>query len=76
MILWHRPDVADAQLDQLLAVAEPYQRDVLVVPRASLPTAVAATAWHKRLQCPSLEPDVLSRFVEEFRNDGPEDVPH
>lgn len=76
VILWHRPDVADAQLDQLLGVAEPYERDVLVVPRASLPTAVAATAWHKRLQCPSLEPDVLSRFVEEFRNDGPEDVPH
>jgi Protein of unknown function (DUF3105) len=56
VILWHRPVLADAQLDQLLAVAGPYERDVLVVPRASLSTRVAATAWHKRLQCPSLEP--------------------
>jgi hypothetical protein len=76
VILWHRPDLADAQLDQMLDVAEPYARDVLVVPRASLPTPVAATAWHKRLQCPSLELDVLRRFVDEFRNDGPENVPH
>jgi len=76
VILWHRPDLADEQLDQLLDVAEPHERDVLVVPRASLPTPVAATAWHKRLQCPDVEPDVLLRFVEEFRNDGPEGVPH
>jgi hypothetical protein len=76
VILWHRPDLAEAQLDQLLDVAEPHERDVLVVPRASLPTPVAASAWHKRLQCPAVESDVLSRFVEEFRNDGPEAVSH
>jgi hypothetical protein len=76
VVLWHRPDLADAQLDQLLDVAQAYERDVLVVPRASLATPVAATAWHKRLQCPSTEPDVLQRFVAEFRNVGPEDVPH
>ncbi len=76
VILWHQPDLADGQLDQLLDIADQYQRDVLVVARPSLPVPVAATAWHKRLLCAGVEPESLARFVEEFRNDGPEDVPH
>ncbi len=76
VILWHRPDLAGGELDQLLDVAGRHTRDVLVVPRPSLPTPVAATAWHKRLRCPEFELDPLLRFVDEFRNDGPEDVPH
>lgn len=76
VILWHLPDLPSGELDQVLDVAAQYERDVLVVPRASLSTPVAASAWHKRLLCSSVEPEVLSSFVDEFRNDGPEDVPH
>jgi hypothetical protein len=76
VILWHRPDTTVGQLDELLEVARQFPRDVLVVPRSSLPTPVAATAWEKRLLCSATEPDVLARFVEEHRNDGPEDVAH
>ncbi|MGH9113852.1 MAG: DUF3105 domain-containing protein [Acidimicrobiales bacterium] len=76
VILWQGPELTDVELDAMDDVASQHQRDVLVVPRPSLPTPVAATAWHKRLLCSTVEPDALRSFVDEFRNDGPEDVPH
>ena len=74
VILWHRPDVAPDVLGQLRDVASRYDRDVLVVPRASLTTAVAATAWHRRLLCPSFEAGPIDLFVRSFRDKGPEKV--
>lgn len=65
-----------ADLDQLRAIAHEYKYDVLVVPRPGLAAGVAATAWQVRLLCEQVEPAVLGRFVREFRNNGPERVPH
>ena len=53
------------------------RRWVLVVPRPSLPTALAATAWRRRLACPEgadpLRADgPIGNFVTAFRNQGPE----
>ncbi|MGH9009047.1 MAG: DUF3105 domain-containing protein [Acidimicrobiia bacterium] len=47
-------------------------RWVLVVPRPSLPTALAATAWHRRLLCPDGADGPIGTFVTAFRNQGPE----
>ena len=76
VILWHRPDVPPQQLEVLQTVADRHERDVLVVPRPTLPTPVAATAWGNRLLCRSAEADPLDLFVREYRNKGPEKVPH
>ncbi|MDP8992266.1 MAG: DUF3105 domain-containing protein, partial [Actinomycetota bacterium] len=76
VVLWHRPDLAGPDRDALQGVAGRYERDVLVVPRPSLRTPVAATAWGRRLLCQEVEPDALSLFVRSYRNKGPEKVPH
>jgi hypothetical protein len=76
VILWHRADLPEPDREQLQAIRDRFPRDVLVVARPSLEVPVAATAWHKRLLCPTLDADALGRFADEFRNDGPEDVPH
>lgn len=76
VILWHRPESGDATAQQLDTLASKYGKDVLVVPRESLPTPVAATAWHRRLLCQSPEPEALEKFIKNFRNEGPEQVPH
>lgn len=76
VVLWHGPGATEAQRDVLDDVATRFERDVLVVPRPSMETPVAATAWHRRLLCGAAEPDVLTRFTDEYRNDGPERVPH
>ena len=48
VIVWYRPGgVAPATLDGLHDLAGKH-RWVLVVPRPSLPTALAATSWHRR----------------------------
>ncbi len=75
VILWHRPDAPEADLAQLQDIANQHPTDVLVVPRPSLTGAVAATVWHRRLLCSQIEPDTLLRFVEEFKDEGPEDEP-
>lgn len=72
VVLWHKPDVPADVLNQLRDMVNTYERDVLVVPRPTLTTAVAATAWHRRLLCPSFEREPIDRFIRSFRDKGPE----
>ena len=74
--VWYRPDVDAATLDGLKALAAKYDRDVLLVPRASLSKPVAATAWHRRLLCAPPDLNALESFVTAYRNRGPEKVAH
>lgn len=77
VILWHAPDLAGDQVEALRELARKYNRDVLMLPRPGMPVPVAATAWHRRLLCGG-SPDLvaLEKFVVEFRNEGPEKIPH
>lgn len=72
--LWYRPEVGQ-NLEELEAIREDFREDVLILPRPTMETAVAATAWHRRLLCPDVEEASVRRFVERYRNKGPERVP-
>jgi hypothetical protein len=74
--IWYRPDMDAGGLDALKEIANKYPRDVLLVPRPSLEQPVAATAWHRRLLCQRPDAKALETFVTEYRNKGPEKVPH
>lgn len=74
--VWYRPDIPAGSLDALRALRDEFDRDVLLGPRQSLPVPVAATAWHHRLLCDTAEVEALRRFVDAYRNKGPERVPH
>jgi len=74
--IWHRPDLAAGTLDELKVLAGRFDRDVLLVPQESLSQPVAATAWHRRLLCSQPDLAALERFVTEYRNKGPEKIPH
>jgi hypothetical protein len=76
VILWHRPDASADTQEALRDLRTEFERDVLVVARPTLARPVVATAWHKRLLCQDLERETLARFITEYRNDGPEKVPH
>ena len=76
IVLWHQSDLAEDEKARLEQVYEDHERDVLLVERPSLPVPVAATAWGHRLLCQEVEPTVLARFIDEYVNDGPEDVEH
>jgi hypothetical protein len=72
VIVWYQPaGAAPGTLDGLRDLAGGH-RWVLVVPRPSLPTALAATAWHRRLLCPAVATGPIGNFVVAFRNQGPE----
>ena len=76
--IWHRPDLDADGIAELREVTGRYDRDVLLVPRESLPPdrPVAATAWHRRLLCSEVDAAALDRFVSAYRNKGPEKVEH
>lgn len=76
--IWHKPGISEKEKDVVNKVFDRYENDVLVIPRASMPTetAVAATAWGKRLLCQNAELGPLTEFVKKYRNEGPEKVPH
>ncbi len=75
--IWYRPDVDAATLGSLTSLAQRYDRDVLLAPRASMTAVpVAATAWHRRLLCQRPDSAALERFVTAYRNKGPEKIPH
>jgi hypothetical protein len=74
VVVWYQPaGLPAATVDRLRDLAGRLKW-VLVVPRPSMPTPLAATAWHRRLICPDgagAEGPVLA-FVTAFRNQGPE----
>lgn len=72
--LWYRPDQV-RDLDALESLAEEFSEDVLLLPRPTMEPGVATTAWHRRLLCESTEEPALRRFIERYRNKGPERVP-
>jgi hypothetical protein len=74
--IWYRPDLPSTQLDDLKSLATKYNKDILLVPRASLTKPVAATAWHHRLLCSQPDLTALESFVTTYRNQGPEKIPH
>lgn len=74
--LWYRPDISSETLEALRGLRGEFERDVLLIPRPTLPVTVAATAWHRRLLCDTAESEPLRRFVTAYRNKGPERVPH
>jgi len=77
VILWHVPELAADRAEELRTLANKYDRDVLMVPRAGMPVPVAATAWHRRLLCGgSSDMAALEKFIVDFRNKGPEKVAH
>lgn len=76
VILWHDSGLSDDERGKLVDATRRYERDVLIVERPSLTVPVAASAWHKRLLCTELDADSVAPFVREFRNEGPERVPH
>ena len=76
VVLWYRPDLKLEDLAALQDLAFRNGRDVLTVPRGSMSRAVAATAWHARLLCGSVDLPKLERFITTHVNKGPEKVVH
>ncbi|MDP8975048.1 MAG: DUF3105 domain-containing protein [Actinomycetota bacterium] len=75
VVLWHRPDLSPEDRSALQRVFDTYERDVLMVPRATLGGPVAATAWGQRLLCATVEPEALDLFTRTYRDKGPERLP-
>lgn len=74
VVVWHTPDLPEEQKAQLESFEADHDGDVIVVERAGMPTAVAATAWNERLLCEEVERTALDRFFAEYVGKGPEKV--
>lgn len=70
--LWFQPDLPGAADRQIAEVVGRFRRELLVIPKDDLEVPVALTAWNRRLLCSEVEPDTMSTFIREFRDEAPE----
>lgn len=74
IVIWHR-ELSNEDLESLRSLVDSRPDDVFLVSRPSLPTAIAATGWHKRLLCEDLESSALRSFISRYADKGPERQP-
>jgi hypothetical protein len=72
VVLWYRPDLPDSDRETLAALSDEFGRELIVVPRPSLPGKTAVTAWHKRLLCQDIDRAAVALFTTNFKDEGPE----
>lgn len=69
VVLWYDPKTS---LDPLQAISDRFGRDLILVPRPGMARPVALTAWGRRALCTAPDETATARFVEAFRDQGPE----
>lgn len=74
VVVWHRPDLAQEQLDALYAIAEQETSHLIVSPNPGITEPIVATAWN-RLARYNDAADDLAEFIDVYQERGPEKVP-
>lgn len=87
IIIWAKPSLPVDARKQIRALFDQDKYQMIVVRRANMPYAVAATAWNhdptpngtgRLMGCPTWDDgviDALRAFRDEHRSNGPEDIP-
>ena len=87
IIIWAKPSLPVDARKQIRALFDQDKYQMIVVRRANMPYAVAATAWNhdptpngtgRLIGCPTWDDgviDALRAFRDEHRSNGPEDIP-
>lgn len=76
VMLWYRPSDPAGEVRSVKEIAGQFPIGTLVVPRDSLPEPVALTAWGHRLLCQGINYSAMTDFINTWRNQGPEKIPH
>jgi Protein of unknown function (DUF3105) len=72
VVIQYRPGLDPSQVQALEALGRSYSSHVIVAPYPGLPNPVTATAWTKLLRLNRADVGKLRRFVDRFRQHGPE----
>jgi len=87
VIIWAKPTLPVDAREQIRALFDQDEYQMIVVRRANMPYAVAATAWNhdptpngtgRLMGCPKWDDgviDALRAFRDQHRSNGPEDIP-
>ena len=72
VMVQYRPGLDPSQVQALQELGRSYSSHVIVAPYPGLPTPVAATAWTKLMRLDRADVGRLRRFIDQFRQHGPE----
>lgn len=72
VMVQYRPGLDPSQVSALETLGRSYSSHVIVAPYPSLPTPVAATAWTRLMRLYRADMGKLRRFIDRFRQHGPE----
>jgi len=72
VMVQYRPGLHPSQVSALQTVGRSYSSHVIVAPYPNLHTPVAATTWTKLMRLDRADVGKLRRFIDRFRQHGPE----
>ncbi len=74
VVVWHRPDISEADLTALYEVAGRFDSHLIVSPNPGIEDPIVATAWNRlaRYDAPGEE---LAEFIDVYQQRGPERLP-
>jgi hypothetical protein len=78
VVIAYQPDLPEEDQLALKGLFDEDPDGMVLIPYADMPYDVAAIAWTNLLGCDAYDPEVLSAiaaFRDEFRGQGPEDIP-
>lgn len=78
VVIHYAPDLPDEEQLELKGIFDQDPDGMILAPNPEMEYAVAATAWTNLIGCDEYSPEVLDAiraFRDEFRGQGPEDVP-
>lgn len=75
IMVQYKPDIDKATLDQLKGIVSGYKSKVVLAPYPKLDTNIALTAWGRIDKFDQFDKDRIVKFIDAYKNKGPENVP-
>lgn len=75
VIVQYKPDIDKDTLDQLKNIVFGYKSKVILAPYPKLDNKIAITAWGRIDKFDQFDKDRIVKFIETYKNKGPENVP-
>jgi hypothetical protein len=71
----YQPTLEEAEIKRIEAIAGDFDSHVLTMPYEGMEPIVSVVSWGERMDLQELDEPAVRSYIDEFREEGPEDQP-
>ena len=71
----YQPTLDPADIEEIEAIASDFDSHVLTMPYEGMEAVIAVSSWGERMDLDELDARAVRTYIDEFRQEGPEDQP-